>query len=116
MIARYVNAGERAVEAATRGRTDREAVIDTLAHVMHYAHAAGYDVRTVCTVAARHFDAEVGDEEPARDPHPRETQAQWNRIAAEIKEALQGDSNDAEHDALVSVAAHLGITWQPPDD
>jgi hypothetical protein len=37
-------------------------------------------------------------------------------IAAEIKEALQGDSNDAEHDALVSVAEHLGITWQPPDE
>jgi hypothetical protein len=36
-------------------------------------------------------------------------------VAAEIKEALEGDSNDAEHDALVSVAEHLGISWQPPD-
>ncbi|HEY3830188.1 MAG TPA: hypothetical protein VGL57_13425 [Solirubrobacteraceae bacterium] len=36
-------------------------------------------------------------------------------VAAEIKEALEGDSNDAEHDALVSVAEHLGISWQPPN-
>jgi hypothetical protein len=37
-------------------------------------------------------------------------------LAGEIKAALEGDSNDAEHDALVGVAQHLGITWQPPDD
>jgi hypothetical protein len=37
-------------------------------------------------------------------------------LAAEIKAALEGDSNDAEHDALVSVAEHLGIDWQPPED
>lgn len=33
----------------------------------------------------------------------------------EIKAALEGDSNDAEHDALVSVAQQLGIAWTPPD-
>ncbi len=35
-------------------------------------------------------------------------------LVAEIRDALEGDSNDAEHDALVSVAEHLGITYTPP--
>jgi hypothetical protein len=30
-------------------------------------------------------------------------------LADEIRAALEGDSNDAEHDALASVAAALGI-------
>lgn len=30
-----------------------------------------------------------------------------------IRDALAGDSNDAEHDALVAVADALGITWVP---
>lgn len=30
-------------------------------------------------------------------------------LRAEIKAALEGDSNDAEHDALVSVADRLGV-------
>ena len=29
-----------------------------------------------------------------------------------IKAALEGDSNDAEHDALVAVADALGIEWE----
>lgn len=33
----------------------------------------------------------------------------------EIRRALEGDSNDAEHDALVSVASTLGITYRDPD-
>jgi hypothetical protein len=36
-------------------------------------------------------------------------------VCLEIRRALEGDSNDAEHDALVSVAEHLGIDWTPPD-
>jgi hypothetical protein len=35
----------------------------------------------------------------------------WDSICAEIKDALEGDSNDADHDALVSVAQHLGLEW-----
>ena len=37
-------------------------------------------------------------------------------LAQEIKDALQGDSNDAEHDALVGVAYALGLEWEDPDD
>ncbi len=29
----------------------------------------------------------------------------------QITQALEGDSNDADHDALVSVAQHLGLKW-----
>jgi len=36
-------------------------------------------------------------------------------VCLEIKRALEGDSNDAEHDALVGVAEHLGVDWTPPD-
>jgi hypothetical protein len=32
-------------------------------------------------------------------------------MADEIREALEGDSNDAEHDALVSIAETFGINW-----
>jgi len=35
-------------------------------------------------------------------------------LALEIREALEGDSNDAEHDALVSVAEHFAIGDKPP--
>lgn len=31
----------------------------------------------------------------------------------EIRAALEGESNDAEHDALVMVADGLGIEWVP---
>lgn len=36
-------------------------------------------------------------------------------LADEIRRALEGDSNDAEHDALVSVAGFLGIDYEPFD-
>jgi hypothetical protein len=32
-------------------------------------------------------------------------------LRAEVKAALEGDSNDAEHDALDAVAGALGIDW-----
>lgn len=35
-------------------------------------------------------------------------------LRAEIKSALEGDSNDLEHDALVSVADALGVGWEVP--
>lgn len=38
----------------------------------------------------------------AYDPLPAD-------VRAEIKSALDGDSNDAEHDALATVADHFGI-------
>lgn len=47
--------------------------------------------------------------------HRKITLNEWNDIVVsddlqtEIREALEGDSNDAEHDALVSVAQELGI-------
>lgn len=34
----------------------------------------------------------------------------------EIRDALEGESNDAEHDALESVASALGIDWTPFED
>lgn len=37
-------------------------------------------------------------------------------LSDQVKQALEGDSNDLEHDALVAVAEHLGIAWQPPGD
>ncbi|MBJ7469724.1 MAG: hypothetical protein JHD16_00400 [Solirubrobacteraceae bacterium] len=37
-------------------------------------------------------------------------------LAAEIRQALEGDSNDAEHDALVNVAQHLGIEYAREED
>lgn len=40
----------------------------------------------------------------------------WWNLHKEIRAALEGDSNDAEHDALVSVADMLGITYKDPDD
>jgi hypothetical protein len=33
-----------------------------------------------------------------------------------IKGALEGDSSDAEHDALVLVADELAVPWHRPDD
>jgi hypothetical protein len=36
-------------------------------------------------------------------------------LKEEIKDALEGDSNDAEHDALAAVAAHFDIEWEAPD-
>jgi hypothetical protein len=35
-------------------------------------------------------------------------------LAQQVKRALEGQSNDSEHDALVAVAERLGIAWQPP--
>lgn len=32
-------------------------------------------------------------------------------LAAHVRGALQGESNDAEHDALVAVADHFGIRY-----
>jgi hypothetical protein len=36
-------------------------------------------------------------------------------VRDEIKAALEGDSNDDEHDALAAVAEVLGVSWRPPD-
>lgn len=33
----------------------------------------------------------------------------------EIRDALEGDSNDAEHDALAAVAEFFDIEWTSPD-
>lgn len=35
-------------------------------------------------------------------------------VRDQIKDALEGDSNDAEHDALAMVADVLGIEWRSP--
>lgn len=40
----------------------------------------------------------------------------YGLLKKEVKDALEGDSNDAEHDALVSVAGALSIEWTDPDD
>lgn len=37
-------------------------------------------------------------------------------LTDEIRDALNGESNDAEHDALVKVAELLGIQWGEPTD
>jgi hypothetical protein len=37
-------------------------------------------------------------------------------LRAEVQDALGGDSNDAEHDALVSVADHFNIEWTSYED
>lgn len=37
-------------------------------------------------------------------------------LREEIRAALEGDSNDAEHDALVSVAEAFGIKWTSHED
>jgi hypothetical protein len=50
-----------------------------------------------------------------RDPEPSAPAASHS-LPKQVKDALEGDSNDAEHDALVSVAEHLGIDWTPPDE
>lgn len=44
------------------------------------------------------------------DPAPLDS------LAKEIKKALEGDSFDAEHDALVSAAQLLGIEWVSPEE
>lgn len=36
-------------------------------------------------------------------------------IGPTVKDALEGDSNDAEHDALYDVATSLGIEFEPQD-
>lgn len=46
--------------------------------------------------------------EPPGDPADRE-------VARQVKAALEGASNDAEHDALVAVAEHFGVGWQHRD-
>lgn len=38
------------------------------------------------------------------------------RNARTVREALEGDSNDAEHDALASVATDLGVRYELADD
>lgn len=38
----------------------------------------------------------------------------FDDLKAEVKRALEGGSNDAEHDALASVASHFGIEWGSP--
>lgn len=38
------------------------------------------------------------------------------RLSQVVRAALEGDSNDAEHDALVEVSVILGIEWEPSDD
>ena len=37
-------------------------------------------------------------------------------VRAQVKDALEGDSNDAKHDALAAVAAELGVRYTPHDD
>jgi hypothetical protein len=37
-------------------------------------------------------------------------------LKEEIKDALEGESNDAEHDALAAVADHFGIEWTSVED
>lgn len=37
-------------------------------------------------------------------------------LTREITSALEGDSNDAEHDALVSVAQFFGLEWTALED
>lgn len=37
-------------------------------------------------------------------------------LASEIREALEGDSNDTEHDALVSVAQQFDIEYAQEED
>jgi hypothetical protein len=37
-------------------------------------------------------------------------------LKGEIKDALEGESNDAEHDALAAVASHFGIEWTSFED
>jgi hypothetical protein len=39
--------------------------------------------------------------------------AAFLQLSVEVKDALEGDSNDAEHDALVSVAQFFGIEYDP---
>lgn len=36
-------------------------------------------------------------------------------LAVHIKQALEGDSNDAEHDALAEVAEAMDIEWEAPE-
>lgn len=47
-----------------------------------------------------------------RTPVPKMTV----ELVTAIREALEGDSNDAEHDALVAVAQHFGIEYISEDD
>lgn len=46
----------------------------------------------------------------------RRWQSIWQSLCDQIKDALEGDSNDAEHDALVAVAYHFGIAWTEPGE
>jgi hypothetical protein len=41
---------------------------------------------------------------------------QYESLAETVKDALEGDSNDAEHDALAMVADALGVEYTPFDD
>lgn len=58
------------------------------------------------------------------EPHTEDDKLGWllinladfDALREEIREALEGDSNDAEHDALVSVASTLGVEYRDPDD
>lgn len=42
--------------------------------------------------------------------------AQITALIDEVRSALEGDSNDAEHDALVSVAGFFSIAYEPAED
>lgn len=44
------------------------------------------------------------------------TDDEINNLAREIRDALEGDSNDAERDALAYVAGFLGVEYGDPAD
>lgn len=62
---------------------------------------------------AQNAELESGAEMHQLDPEPEDLLA---GVKVEIKKALEGASNDAEHDALFSVAELLQIDYKPSED
>jgi hypothetical protein len=55
----------------------------------------------------------VIDTTPIRRAVTDASDTELDSLASEIREALEGPSNDAEHDALAAVADFLGIDYDP---
>lgn len=47
---------------------------------------------------------------------PHKFVAGMHELSGVIRDALQGDSNDVEHDVLVQIADLMGIHYEDPDD
>lgn len=92
------------------GDTPEQAVEDFILQA-HQSHLWNYTVEEEGGGRGRTYTVDMADSKTTDVTYAKPDIA---AITAEVRSALEGDSNDAEHDALVSVAEFLGITYGDP--